>query len=181
MGNCSKCDNAIEGHSLCASCFREWVNAKITPLKPSMMKGMRCEDVFEGFMVYNMSKFLKKDINEALKCLSYNLPNATVLMAARILETQLIEHLTIDLGAPEPLRSIGECIEALIKEAFPTPTYPPEFLAKIQRLKGMRNEAMHGKKRFKAQEAIDILQGVFAIVGWLLDLEGMTISFKYFP
>ncbi|NVM52639.1 MAG: hypothetical protein HWN66_02965 [Candidatus Helarchaeota archaeon] len=181
MSSCSDCGTEVEGdHNLCPACFQKLVNSKIKVLKPSTMKGMKCEDIFDGFMIYNMPAFLKKDIDEAIKCMSYDLPNATVLIATRILEIQLKEHVTIDLDHEEEPQNIWNCIEVLMTHAFSGSKYPVEFLEQLQQLKGVRNDAMHGKKRFESQEAVVILQQVFTIVAWLYNLTGEAKSFDYF-
>ena len=169
MNFCIECRRGIGGKSyLCVSCFRRFINEQISTIRPSEIEDCVCEDIFPDYMVKNMSDFLVKDINETLECLEYELWTATVLMSARLLESQLKIHINHDLGMDKNLNSIGQCIDVLTKQE--NRIYTDSFLDQLDELRDLRNSGMHGSTRFGSREAIDTCKKVFAIIGWIYNI-----------
>jgi hypothetical protein len=141
------------------------IEDRIETIRPSTVEDLTCEDIFPDIMLDNMSKFLKKDINELIDCIYNELWTATVLMSSRILETQLKEHITVDLGYEDEPRNIGECIDVLQEEDF-----SDNFIELLEKLRTIRNDGMHGETRYGVDTSLDIAQDVLDIVMWIYNI-----------
>jgi len=159
MAICKECGNATYDYLLlCRNCFRNLIQT-INTLRPSDVHDLT--DIFPSYIIETMDDFLQKDLNEALNCIAFELWTATVLMCSRILESSLKIHLNHDLKCEKDFSSIGECITAL--DAY----YPPEFTDHLNKLRELRNDAMHGEKRFSSESAIVIWHRVFIVIAWI--------------
>ncbi|MHA1428484.1 MAG: hypothetical protein ACTSQI_21070 [Candidatus Helarchaeota archaeon] len=167
---CKECRNGtFDFYHLCDRCFKTLLD-KIVTKKLSDVSNI--QDIFPEFMIKEMDDFLKKDIDESIKCLKYKLWTAAVLMFARIYEIILKTHLKNDLDYQKDFRNIGKSIKELAKH------YPPELIAQLNDLRGLRNEAMHGKKRFSSKMAINIWHKVFSIVAGFYNLNNYAEFFR---
>jgi hypothetical protein len=166
MVNCQNCGQIIKGNFLiCTNCFKGFIQDEINTLKPSKLADCSTEDIFPDAIYAIMNDFIRKDINDLLNCLYYELWNPTVLMCARILESSLKTHIEIDLKRDDGINNIGQCIEILRAEKYNQP-----FLELLEELRNLRNDAMHGTKRFGAAESLRIAKKVLHIVGWIFNI-----------
>lgn len=167
MSFCRNCGNLIrKNYYLCSQCFQNFILEKISHIKPSNIENGYCDDTFPNFMYERMPKLLRKDIEETLGCVKFEFWTATVLMSLRILETQLKDHIYSDLGISKDLQNIGKCIKI-----FQNHNYSTEFISLLKELKDLRNDAMHGEKRFGSSEAINILKKVLVIIAWIYNIQ----------
>ncbi len=112
-----------------------------------------------------MTSSLRKDINETLQCVYYELWTATTLMSTRLLESELKTHIEEDLHYDGDLRSIGDCLKVLQNHDYPAP-----FLQRLDLLKDLRNEGMHGIRRFSPKESLTTFRDVFTIIAWIYNI-----------
>ena len=163
---CEICGNPKDfNRYICSSCFKKHANS-FWNLKPSTVKNKLVQDVFPEIILNTMPDYLKKDVDEALTCLYQELWTALVLMSARMLESELKNHINVDLNIEKELNSIGECIKILEDET----NYEQGFLDILDELREIRNNGMHGAYRFSPKESMDTFRKVFQIILWIYNI-----------
>ncbi len=161
MGKCEYCKGENYKQSkLCYKCLISFINQWINTLKPSLADDLDCTNLFPEVFLWDMSDFVIKDINELLRCVEFELWTAVVVMSARILESQLKIHIKNYVGKKPP-NTIGECIEVLRQ------VYSDDFLEHLSKMRELRNEAMHGERRFSSDESLIICKNVLGVVAWI--------------
>ncbi len=167
LNYCQNCSNPIYLRVYyCDNCL-QMIISNINNLNHSDIKSKKSkiQNFFPEILIENMTNFLKKDINENLRCLACNLWTASVLMSARIFENELKTHINADLKINKDLRNIGECIDELENV-----NYPSNFLDQLDELRELRNDAMHGQKRFSSEDSIIIFKKVLNIITWIYNI-----------
>ncbi len=158
MTVCRNCNRYVNEQSiLCQDCLDEVFNA-INTIKPSTTENLECEDLFTEYLCESMTDFVIKDIRELFDCISFELWTASVLMSARILESQLKAHIESDLNEKSP-DTIGGCIYLLKNKG-----YDKGFIEMLEELRELRNDAMHAERRFSPSDTLDIVKKVLIIV-----------------
>jgi len=165
--NCGKSTNIrIEYEfKLCDSCLTQFISEWINTLKPSIAKDFDCKNLFPEILITDMNQFLIKDINELLRCVENSLWTASVLMSTRIFETELKKLLKSSVKGKVP-ETIGGCINMLRKLNF-----SEGFISHLANIKDLRNEAMHGTRRFSSDEAINVCKNTLGLVAWIYNIK----------
>lgn len=161
---CPNCDKKFkENDSLfCLDCFKVLVYEVVLKIKPSTIKINDISTIIPEILTKRMPDFLVKDFDEMLSCLMRHLWTASVLMAARILESQLKLRIVEDLEIKREPRTISDCLTILTALRFPE--WGQKF---IDDLRDIRNKAMHSKTRFSSKKSIGTCQKVVFIVAML--------------
>ena len=111
-----------------------------------------------------MTAILKHDLRETLQCFAACLWTATPLMCFRILERETKRYLRAQYGEPE-----ADSLAEVIRQ-FRRHTTNVTFLQNLERMKRLRNKAMHGKTRLSPSEAKNLLRTTLIIVSWTSNL-----------
>nr|MDO8113056.1 DUF4145 domain-containing protein [Candidatus Sigynarchaeota archaeon] len=159
---CENCGRNIPQELIwCIPCLSQFIQEQIEPLRPSNTDES-CQALYPEAINANIADYIEKDINELLDCLSYELWTACVVMSARILETIVRDYYAAKIGEEVPIN-----FAQVIKGINSAGIFSAQFIQLLDELRELRNDAMHGERRFSPDESISTCKKVLAIVAFI--------------
>lgn len=113
------------------------------------------------------------DIEEAIKCLSYGAPTASVMMGLRAVEG-MVRELHYVITGKKSKKGWAQLIDEVEEDLKSKGEQPPLLLGYLDYMRDVRNKADHPDKVFTVREAEQIFMNAIYTVQEILKLKGTS-------